>query len=110
NTATNMLIEHIGVEPINARMRTLGLPLTTLYRKSYTPDTEASREYGLGMTTPDEMADLVQTIAEGRAGSPDVSAEILAILAGQCLRDSIPRGLPADWKYSGKTGGINGVR
>jgi beta-lactamase class A len=110
NTATNMLIEHLGVPPINARMRSLGLPLTTLYRKSYTPDTEDSKPYGLGMTTPDEMADLLQMLAEVRAGSPEVSTEILKILAGQTLRDSIPRVLPEDWKYAGKTGGIDGVR
>ena len=110
NTATNMVIERVGVAPVNVRMRSLGLPLTTLYRKAYSPDTEASREFGLGMTTPDEMADLLQAIAEGRVGNPAVSAEILSILAGQCLRDSIPRGFPADWKYAGKTGGIDGVR
>ena len=110
NTATNMLIEHLGVAPINTRMRSLGLPLTTLYRKSYTADTEESRPYGLGMTTPDEMADLVRMLAEGHVGSAEVSAEILSILGGQTLRDTIPRALPAEWKYAGKTGGIDGVR
>ena len=110
NTATNMLIEHLGVDPINARIRSLGLPLTTLYRKSYTPDTEASRPYGLGMTTPDEMADLCQTLAENRAGDAEVSKTVLDILKGQTLRDSIPRVLPEEWKYAGKTGGVDGVR
>jgi beta-lactamase class A len=110
NTATNMLIEHLGVAPFNARMRSLGLPLTTLYRKSYTPDSDASRPYGLGMTTPDEMASLVQMLAEGRVGGTATSEEILAILGGQTLRDSIPRALPEEWKYAGKTGGIDGVR
>lgn len=110
NTATNMVIDLLGTEPVNARMRSLGLPLTTLFRKSYTPDTEASREFGLGMTTPDEMADLLQAVVEESTGGHAVSAEILAILAAQCLRDSIPRGLPPGWKYAGKTGGIDGVR
>ena len=110
NTATNMLIELLGVAPINDRMRSLGLPQTTLYRKSYTPDTEASRPYGLGMTTPDEMADLLALLAEGKVANPDVSGQILAILSGQTLRDAIPRWLPSDWKYAGKTGGIDGVR
>ena len=110
NTATNMLIERLGVAPVNERMRSLGLPLTTLYRKSYTPDTDASREFGLGMTTPDEMVDLLQILADGRAGSSAVSEEVLSILAGQCLRDSVPRALPPDWKYAGKSGGIDGVR
>jgi beta-lactamase class A len=110
NTATNMLIELVGVGPVNARMRSLGLPLTTLYRKSYTPDTEASKPYGLGMTTPSEMADLLVQIAEGRVSNGTVSAEIREILAAQTLRDSIPRWLPSEWKYAGKTGGIDGVR
>ena len=73
NTATNMLIELTGVEPVNDRMRSLGLPLTTLYRKSYTPDTEASKPYGLGMTTPSEMAELLVQIAEGKVANPEVS-------------------------------------
>jgi len=110
NTATNMIIERVGVEPINARMRALGLPLTTLYRKSYSPDTDASREYGLGMTTPTEMLDLLVLLAEGKIGSPALSQEILKILEAQNYRDSIPRYLPADWKYAGKTGAINAVR
>ena len=110
NTATNMVIERVGVEPINARMRALGLPLTTLYRKSYAQDTEASREYGLGMTTPEEMLALLLLLAEGRIGSPDVSRELLKIMEAQNYRDGIPRSLPEDWKYAGKTGAVNAVR
>jgi len=110
NTATNMIIERVGVEPINARTRALGLPLTTLYRKSYSPDTDASREYGLGMTTPAEILDLLVLLAEGKIGSPALSQEILNIMEAQNYRDSIPRYLPEDWKYAGKTGAINAVR
>lgn len=110
NTATNMVIERVGAEPINARMRALGLPLTTLYRKSYAPDTDASREYGLGMTTPEEMLALLLLLAEDRIGNADVSREILQMMEAQAYRDGIPRFLPEDWKYAGKTGSINAVR
>ncbi len=110
NTATNMVIERVGVEPINARMRALGLPLTTLYRKSYAPDTDASREYGLGMTTPAEMLALLALLAEGKIGSPALSQEILTIMEAQNYRDGIPRYLPEEWKYAGKTGAINAAR
>ncbi|MCW3099413.1 MAG: Beta-lactamase class [Chthonomonadaceae bacterium] len=110
NTATNMVIERVGVEPINARMRALGLPLTTLYRKSYAPDTDASREHGLGMTTPTEMLALLRLLAEGKIGSPALSQELLTIMEAQNYRDCIPRYLPEDWKYAGKTGAINAVR
>jgi len=110
NTATNMVIERVGVEPINARMRALGLPLTTLYRKSYAQDTDASREYGLGMTTPTEMLALLLLLAEGRIGTAALSQEILTILEAQAYRDCIPRYLPEDWKYAGKTGSIDAAR
>lgn len=110
NTATNMVIERVGVEPVNARMRTLGLPLTTLYRKSYAPDTDASREYGLGMTTPTEMLALLLLLAEGKIGDAALSQELLKIMEAQAYRDGIPRFLPEDWKYAGKTGAIDAVR
>lgn len=110
NTATNMLIERLGVEPINARMRSLGLPLTTLYRKSYSPDTDASREYGLGMTTPQEMLTLLALLADGKIGDAAIRQEILTILEAHAYRDGVPRYLPEDWKYAGRTGAIDPVR
>ncbi len=115
NTATNMVIAHLGVEPVNARMRSLGLPLTTLYRKSYSSDSdsfdvEASRVYGLGRTTAQEMLDLLTLLAEGKIGDAETSREILTMMEAQMYRDAIPRYLPEDWKYAGKTGAINAVR
>jgi hypothetical protein len=46
------------------------------------------------MTTPDEMARLLELIAEGRVVSRAAGDEMLAILAAQKLRYMIPRGLP----------------
>lgn len=110
NTATNILIEKFGVKPFNERMRTLGLPFTTLFRKSYSPDTEESREFGLGKTTADEMLTLMTLLAEGKIGSPGCSAEIVGILAEQNYQDGIPRFLPSGWRYAGKTGAVDAVR
>ncbi|HZT44525.1 MAG TPA: serine hydrolase [Chthonomonadaceae bacterium] len=110
NTATNMVIERIGIEPINARMRALGLKETTLFRKAYSPDTPQSRRYGLGVTTAREMLRLVTLLAEGKIGNAATSADIVSILAGQHYRDCIPRLLPADWQYAGKTGAVDHVR
>lgn len=110
NTGTNMVIEHVGADAINARMRSLGLPITTCFRKAYAPDTEASKLYGLGVTTPDEMLSLMVRLAEGQIGDEATSKDILHILAGQFYRDAIPRLLPEDWKYMGKTGAVNPVR
>lgn len=110
NTATNMLIEYLGAEAINHRMRELGLAQTTLFRKSYSPDTPASLEYGFGVTTPNEMLHLLTLIAEN--GIEDIGAceTVLEIMAQQHYRDMIPRLLPTDWRYAGKTGGLDQVR
>jgi beta-lactamase class A len=112
NTATNMVIEHLGVEAINRRMRSLGLPRTTLNRKSYSADTPSllCTKYGLGVTTPNEMLRLLTRLANGTLGDAETSADILSLLAKQQYRDGIPRLLPADWKYAGKTGSVNPVR
>lgn len=110
NTGTNMVIEHLGTAAINARMRALGLPITTCQRKAYAPDTEETKEFGLGVTTPDEMLTLLTLLAENRLGGEATCAEMLAILSEQHYRDAIPRMIPEDWKYAGKTGAINPVR
>ena len=110
NTATNMLIEKFGVKPFNERMRSLGLPFTTLFRKSYSPDTDESREFGFGKTTADEMLTLMSLLSQGNIGSPECSAEIVGILAEQNYQDGIPRFLPSGWRYAGKTGAVDAVR
>ncbi|CEK15162.1 beta-lactamase class A [Chthonomonas calidirosea] len=110
NTATNMIIEHIGgVNPINARMRALGLETTTCFRKVYARDA-LPNPYGLGVTTPREMLQLLEMIATGSLGSEALCEEFLAILSKQHYRDCIPRYLPEEWRYAGKTGSIDEAR
>lgn len=112
NTATNMVIEYLGVEAINRRMRSLGLNRTTLNRKAYSDDTDSllCKKYGLGVTTPNEMLRLLNRLANGTLGDAETSADILSVLAKQQYTDAIPRFLPSDWKYAGKTGSVNPVR
>lgn len=110
NTATNMIIDRFGLDAINARIRQLGLEQTTLFRKAFTPDTAESREFGLGVTTPREMGQLLIKLAHKEIGREATTAAILDMLAAQQDRAAIPRYLPADWKYAGKTGRIEHLR
>ena len=110
NTGTNMVLEHVGIPPVNDRMRALGLPITTCFRKGYGSDEGMGNPYGWGVTTPEEMLRLLTLLAEGKVGDRAVSDEIISFLAEQHYRDGIPRFLPADWKYAGKTGGLDPVR
>jgi beta-lactamase class A len=99
NTATNLLIRLAGTARVNDLLDTLGLRQTRLYRPTFRdghadvlPDEE--KEYGLGSTTPREAALLLQAIVEGKVGSRDAAAAMVALLAEQQDRAMIPRSLP----------------
>ncbi len=101
NTATNLLIERLGTARVNERLDSYGLKETRLFRPTFRdgrPDVlpELEREYGLGMTTPREMARLMAIIARGQAVNRDASDAMLATLRRQQDRAMIPRLLPAD--------------
>ena len=55
-----------GIDPVNARLEALGLENTHLYKKVSKPATEPmpadQPKFGLGKTTPREMATLMETI------------------------------------------------
>lgn len=100
NTATNLLIERLGTARINARLDSYGLRDTRLFRPTFRdgkPDVlpELEREFGLGMTTPRDMARLMALIAQGKAVGREASDAMLATLRRQQDRAMIPRLLPS---------------
>jgi beta-lactamase class A len=111
NTATNMLVGLVGTEAVDRRLAGYGFTETRLMRPTFRdgradvfPELEA--EFGLGVTTPREMARLMELIAEGRVVSRAACDEMIAILRGQTVDTMIPRGLPADdgLRVANKTG------
>ncbi|HEU4693483.1 MAG TPA: serine hydrolase [Vicinamibacterales bacterium] len=109
NTATNMLVARLGTSRIDARLEGYGLKRTKIFRPTFRdgrpdihPDLE--REYGLGMSTPLEMARLMALIAEGRVVNADASTAMLATLQAQNDRAMIPRHLPSEVRVGNKTG------
>jgi beta-lactamase class A len=109
NTATNLLVDRLGVARIDARLDAYGLKRTRIFRATFRdgrPEVlpELEREFGLGMTTPREMALLLGRIAEGQAVTQAASSEMLATLRRQQDRAMIPRLLPEDAEVGNKTG------
>jgi beta-lactamase class A len=101
NTATNILIGRLGTARVNERLDAYGLKDTRLFRPTFRDGRadvlpELEREFGLGMTTPREMARLMALIAEGKAVNREASDAMLATLRRQQDRAMIPRLLPAD--------------
>ena len=85
NTATNLLLDRVAMRRVWDKMEALGLPHTKVHSKSFQRFTsvamDSSAKYGLGVTTPGEMATLYQRLAEGRAVSPSADSAMLAIMA-----------------------------
>jgi beta-lactamase class A len=100
NTATNMLVTRLGARQIDDRLTHYGLTQTKIFRPTFRDGRadvfpELEREFGLGMTTPREMATLMALIADGKALNADASAQMLSTLRRQQDRAMIPRLLPS---------------
>ena len=70
NTATNLLVNRLGTRNVDERLVALGLEHTKLFRPTFRDGKadifpELEKEFGLGMSTPREMAKLMALIAEG---------------------------------------------
>jgi beta-lactamase class A len=107
NTATNLLIERLGVGAVNGRLDALDCGRTRLGRKMY--DFEA-RDRGLeNLVVASEMMELLAAMERGEVVSPSASAQMLGIMKRQSYVTKIPRLLPEGTTVANKTGTITGV-
>lgn len=84
NTATNLLLDRIIIRRVWDKMESLGLRNTKVHSKSFLRNSsvamDSSVKYGLGVTTPNEMARLLELMARGQAVSPAADSTMLRIL------------------------------
>ncbi|HYU53290.1 MAG TPA: serine hydrolase [Gemmatimonadaceae bacterium] len=84
NTATNLLLDRIIIRRVWAKMDSLGLQHTRVHSKSFLRNSsvamDSSVKYGLGVTTPNEMAHLFELMAQGKAVNPASDSTMLDIL------------------------------
>lgn len=84
NTATNLLLDRIIIRRVWNKMDSLGLRNTKVHSKSFLRNSsvamDSSVKYGLGVTTPNEMARLFELLALGKAVSPASDSAMLDIL------------------------------
>jgi beta-lactamase class A len=133
NTATDLAIDRLGIDNINGRIAWMGLEHTHLYKRISKPATGPmppdQPKFGLGKTTPREMALLMQHIQQCDLALPAervtdadaardkaICAVGMKMLQKQFYRDTIPRYLEKmDSSETGsaiasKTGSLNAVR
>jgi beta-lactamase class A len=84
NTATNLLLDRIIIRRVWNKMDSLGLHDTRVHSKSFLRVSsiamDSSVKYGLGVTTPNEMARLFELLARGKAVNPSSDSAMLDIL------------------------------
>jgi len=121
NTATNLVIDHVGLKPTNERLAAMGLKNTYFYKKVFKPaDGEQpadQKKFGLGKTTPREMATLMQRIVECDLNDDALCKKMLDVLKEQQDRNKIAHYLEVDIDTSeaptaiaSKSGSLDAVR
>ena len=120
NTATNMVIDVVGIPAVNARIAAMGLKNTYLYKKVFMPPQGPTppdqKKFGLGKTTAREMAQVLESIERCDLGDPKLCKQMIGILKNQSVRNMIPRYLETvdtsetDSAIGNKTGSLDEVR
>ena len=123
NTATNLILDRIGADRVNAYMQSIGLEATRSMRKIRGDGTQLkpaegwSREgekpenkrFGIGSSTPREMVRLLEWLEQGKVVSPAASKELLAVLERQQYKDGIGR-QGGELRIASKSGSLDALR
>jgi beta-lactamase class A len=84
NTATNLLLDRIIIRRVWAKMDSLGLHNTKVHSKTFLRSSsvamDSSVKYGLGVTTPNEMAHLFELMASGKAVNRAADSTMLEMM------------------------------
>jgi beta-lactamase class A len=107
NSATNVLIDRVGVENVNTLMDSMGLTHTRLRRKMM--DVKAAGEGRENISTPAEMMALLEDLYRGKVLNKELTDDFFKILSTH-KGSFIPRDLPEGLKIANKPGELEGVR
>jgi beta-lactamase class A len=107
NSATNVLIDHVGMQNVNAMLDSLGLTHTRLQRKMM--DVKAAQAGRENLSTPREMMTFFADLYEGKILDKATTDDYFKMLSTHKESD-IPRFLPADVRIANKPGELAGVR
>jgi len=107
NSATNILIDRVGLDNVNSEIARLGLRETHLRRKMI--DIEAARQGKENVSTPREMMTLVEKVHAGEVLDPAHTKDYFSLLA--LPKDSLFRkALPSSVTIEDKPGALDAVR
>lgn len=106
NTATKILVDHLGPPTINEYLRSMGLFSTRIADSTMLKEPP---EANINISTPSDTAQLFLKIAKAEGFSIPSQKETLTLMRNQRYRWGIPRGLPARIIVANKTGHLEGI-
>jgi beta-lactamase class A len=115
NTATNLVLEVLTTDAVNARMESLGLNQIKIMRKvgsggeSKAGKDPDNKRFGLGMATPREMVLLLEKLERGEVVNSAVSKEMIDLMKREQGRYAIGRSL-GDVPIASKYGALDHLR
>ena len=107
NTATNVLIDLLGMDEINAEAAKLGMTGTKLNR--HMMDSAAQASGVENYTTCNDLALAFEKIWNGEFYGSELSARALEYLEGQTDSACLQQGLPSGVEFAHKTGNLTNV-
>jgi serine-type D-Ala-D-Ala carboxypeptidase (penicillin-binding protein 5/6) len=114
NTATNLVLDQIGLTNVARTMQEWGYPETQIHAKVFRRDTsiqpERSQRYGLGSTTASDMLALLEKLHARKLISAQASEKILGHLAACDDKSKLVRSLPKTVQSFHKTGAVSDCR
>ena len=115
NTATNLILDRIGIASTSKRMAAWGLPNTRINAKVYRGSTTSvdparTKKYGLGSTTAREMVELLERLYCGKVVSPAACKQMIEHLKKCEDKDKLVRFLPKAVVVAHKSGSVTDVK
>jgi D-alanyl-D-alanine carboxypeptidase (penicillin-binding protein 5/6)/beta-lactamase class A len=115
NTATNLVLDKIGIDSTNNRMDAWGLPNTRINAKVFRASTtsvnpERTKRFGLGSTTAKEMVQLLEKLQAGKLADPEATKAMIEHLKKCEDTDKFTRFLPKTIVVAHKPGAVTGAR
>ena len=115
NTATNMVLDHVGLASTNKRLDEWGYTKTRLNAKVFlggktSLDPERTKKFGLGSTTARETLLMLEKVHEGKVVSREVCDEMLGHMKKCDDKLKLKRFLPESLVVAHKSGTVSEAR
>lgn len=107
NTATNMMLERLGIDNVNSFITNHGCSVTRCIRKLY--DWPLIEKGIHNYIAPGEITSLLLLAAQGSLNGCEADADMIGIMKKQQYREKIPHLLPSEAVTATKSGSLDEV-